>query len=148
MKKTPSVHKDEIFRLYAEGYSYSEIQKALGCAKSTISYHIGKGQKEKTLNRRKQSRHRTIAYIRSAKQGQKCTDCREDYPYWILEFDHLPKYEKLFTIGGRNSRDKSIEQIQAEIDKCEIVCSNCHKNRSYWRANKNGEYKETEDYYE
>ena len=98
-------HKEKIFQLYAEGKSFREIQKILGCSKSTISYHVGKGQKEKTLNRRKQSRHRVAAHIRGKKQGKKCTDCREDYPYWILEFDHLPQYEKLFTIGGKNSRD-------------------------------------------
>ena len=143
-----TVHKDEIFRLYAEGHSYSEIQKILGCAKSTISYHVGKGQKAKTQNRQKQSRHKTTSFIRAAKQGKKCTDCREDYPYWVLEFDHLPKYEKLFTIGGRGSRDKSLDQIKEEIAKCEIVCSNCHKSRTYWRQNKNGEYENTEGYYE
>ena len=141
-------HKEKIFQLYAEGKSFREIQKILGCSKSTISYHVGKGQKEKTLNRRKQSRHRVAAHIRSKKQGKKCTDCREDYPYWILEFDHLPQYEKLFTIGGKNSRDYTIEQIDAEIAKCELVCSNCHKNRTYWRQNKNGEYDDTITYYE
>jgi len=140
-------HKEDIFRLYAEGKSYREIQKILGCSKGTISYHIGAGQKEKALDRRKQSRHKAIAHVRNAKQGKKCTDCREDYPYWILEFDHLPEYDKLFTIGGRSSRDYSIEQIDAEIAKCEIVCSNCHKNRTYRRALKNGEYPEIEGYY-
>jgi DNA-binding CsgD family transcriptional regulator len=139
--------KAEIFRLYEEGKSYSQIAKILGCAKSTISYHCGKGQKEKTMNRQKQSRHRNIAFIREQKQGRPCADCREDYPYWMLEFDHLPEYEKLFTIGGRRARDFTIKQLVDEIAKCDIVCSNCHKNRTYWRLNKNGEYADTEDYY-
>jgi transposase len=139
--------KAEIFRLYEEGKSYSQIAEILGCAKSTISYHCGKGQKEKTMNRQKQSRHRNIAFIREQKQGKPCADCREDYPYWMLEFDHLPEYEKLFTIGGRRARDFTIQQLVDEIAKCDIVCSNCHKNRTYWRLNKNGEYADTEDYY-
>ncbi len=137
-----------IFKLYEQGLSYSQIQKELGCAKSTISYHIGKGQKEKSYNRKKQSRHRTTSYIRKAKQGQKCVVCREDYPYWKMEFDHLPEYKKSFTIGGKGSRDKSIEEIQAEMDKCEIVCRNCHADRTYWRQLKNGEYDDTISYYE
>lgn len=140
--------KDEIFRLYAEGKSYSAISRELGCSKGTISYHLGAGQKEKAINRRKQSRHKNIAFVRNAKQGKKCVDCREDYPYWILEFDHLPGHEKLFTIGGRNSRDYSIEQLTAEMAKCEIVCSNCHKDRTYRRQLKNGEYDGISEYYE
>ena len=137
-----------IFKLYEQGMSYSEIQKELGCAKSTISYHVGKGQKEKTMNRQKQSRHRNISFIREQKQGKRCVDCREDYPYWMLEFDHLPGHEKLFTIGGRRARDFTIQQLIDEIAKCDIVCSNCHKNRTYWRQLKNGEYDDTISYYE
>jgi transposase len=148
MNKTPSVHKEMIFKLYDQGMSYSEIQKELGCAKSTISYHLGKGQKEKTMNRQKQSRHRNIAFIREQKQGKRCVDCREDYPYWMLEFDHLPGHEKLFTIGGRRARDFTIQQLIDEIAKCDIVCSNCHKSRTYWRQLKNGEYDDTLSYYE
>ena len=139
--------KDEILKLYAEGKSYNQIANILGCAKSTVSYHCGKGQKEKTLNRQKQSRHRNIAFIREHKQGKRCADCREDYPYWMLEFDHLPEHKKLFTIGGRRARDFTIQQIIEEIAKCDVVCSNCHKNRTYWRQNKNGEYADTEEYY-
>jgi transposase len=138
---------EQILKLYEEGKSYSEIVDELGCSKSTVSYHCGKGQKEKTKNRQKQSRHRNIAFIREHKQGKRCADCKEDYPYWMLEFDHLPEHEKLFTIGGRRARDFTIQQLIEEIAKCDIVCSNCHKNRTYWRQNKNGEYADTEDYY-
>lgn len=138
---------EQILDLYEEGKSYSQIVDELGCSKSTVSYHCGKGQKEKTKNRQKQSRHRNIAFIREHKQGKRCADCKEDYPYWMLEFDHLPEHEKLFTIGGRRARDFTLQQLVDEIAKCDIVCSNCHKNRTYWRQNKNGEYADTEDYY-
>lgn len=140
--------KEDIFKLYEQGKSYREIQAILGCSKGTISYHLGKGQKEKTANRRKQQRHKAAAYIRKSKEGKKCTDCREEYPYWILEFDHLPEYEKSFTIGGGNNKSMDLNILQAEIDKCEIVCANCHKNRTYRRQLKNGEFPDTERYWE
>ena len=44
--------KDQILKLRDLGYSYLEIQKQLKCSKGTISYHCGKGQKDKTTNRR------------------------------------------------------------------------------------------------
>ena len=44
-------YKDDILRLRAEGKSYREIESELGCSKGTIAYHLGEGQKEKTLKR-------------------------------------------------------------------------------------------------
>jgi 5-methylcytosine-specific restriction endonuclease McrA len=49
-------HKNEIIKLRAQGKSYLEIQKLLGCSKGTIAYHCGEGQKEKTTTRTKRNR--------------------------------------------------------------------------------------------
>ena len=43
--------KEKIFDLRKEGHPYSSISKAVAVSKSTVSYHVGKGQKEKTLSR-------------------------------------------------------------------------------------------------
>lgn len=61
-----------------------------------------------------------------------CTDCKLDYPPHILDFDHLRDK----TAGlARLVRDAaSIEVLKAEIDKCEIVCSNCHRHRTWERS--------------
>jgi 5-methylcytosine-specific restriction endonuclease McrA len=48
--------KEQILKLRAEGKSYNEIKKALGCSKGTIAYHCGQGQKQKTKNRTENSR--------------------------------------------------------------------------------------------
>lgn len=48
--------KDQILKLREEGKTYNEIQKILGCSKGTISYHCGKGQKEKTKRRQESYR--------------------------------------------------------------------------------------------
>tara|TARA_R100000963_G_scaffold26833_1_gene18278 strand:- start:237 stop:509 length:273 start_codon:yes stop_codon:yes gene_type:complete len=42
---------ERIKQLAAKGLSYRQIEKKLGCSKSTISYHLGKGQKAKCKNR-------------------------------------------------------------------------------------------------
>lgn len=55
--------KEEIFKLKALGFSYSEIVKELGCAKSTVAFHLGEGQKEKT-NLRNQKRFKNDPLIR------------------------------------------------------------------------------------
>lgn len=48
--------KEKIFKLREEGNSYRQIQDKLKCSKSTISYYLGAGQKEKSDLRRKKRR--------------------------------------------------------------------------------------------
>jgi 5-methylcytosine-specific restriction endonuclease McrA len=48
--------KEKIFELKEQGKTYNEIAKILNCSKGTISYHLGKGQKEKTQLRTKKNR--------------------------------------------------------------------------------------------
>jgi hypothetical protein len=45
------ITKMAILDLRSKGYSYNRIQKELNCSKGTISYHLGTGQKAKTLER-------------------------------------------------------------------------------------------------
>ena len=47
---------EKIIELHKKGLSYRQIEKELGCSKSTIAYHLGKGQKEKAYLRSKKSK--------------------------------------------------------------------------------------------
>jgi len=58
-----------------------------------------------------------------------CVDCGYKKHSAALEFDHMPGTKKVFNIGekiGSYSRDI----IWAEIQKCEVVCANCHAIRT------------------
>jgi hypothetical protein len=70
-------------------------------------------------------RERTICLIEFFKTHP-CVDCGERDPV-VLEFDHLR--DKSFSIGPELSR-KRWETILAEIEKCEVVCANCHRRRT------------------
>jgi hypothetical protein len=48
--------KDEILKLRADGLSYKQIEKQLGCSRSTIAYHCGVGQKDKNKARGEKNR--------------------------------------------------------------------------------------------
>jgi len=122
----------KIRALYEQGMSYNQIKAELGCSKGTISYHLGDGQKEKTRARLRDSRSKIRKHIQEYKQERSCTDCREDYPYWVLEFDHIND-DKDFTIGQFQGTTSSLDVIIAEIEKCQVVCANCHKNRTHNR---------------
>jgi NADPH-dependent glutamate synthase beta subunit-like oxidoreductase len=125
-------HKDSIIELYSQGKSYKQIQDILGCSKGTIAYHIGDGQKEKT--RIRTNRNRTIKKreIWDMKESSGCVDCKEKYPHYMLEFDHLPEFEKSGS-PTQLMQTHSWSKAMDEMEKCEIVCANCHKIRTWSR---------------
>lgn len=67
-------------------------------------------------------------YINEIKANTPCSDCKKCFPPICMDFDHLPGSEKAFSISL--SSGFSLEQVKAEIAKCEIVCANCHRIRT------------------
>mgnify|MGYP001156516027 CR=1 FL=1 len=76
-----------------------------------------------------------LEYIRSLKE-RPCTDCGQSYPHWIMEFDHC-RGEKKFCVGDGYYRLASPDVLEAEIAKCDVVCANCHRDRT-WRRQQEG----------
>jgi hypothetical protein len=66
------------------------------------------------------------------KENSLCKDCGISYPPHILDFDHIR--DKRFGITQASRDNISMTKILEEIAKCEIVCSNCHRHRTYMRS--------------
>jgi hypothetical protein len=60
-----------------------------------------------------------------------CVDCGEADPV-VLEFDHHE--EKIASVSGLISHAASRTAVAAEIARCEVVCTNCHRRRTAMRA--------------
>lgn len=60
-----------------------------------------------------------------------CADCGEADPI-VLDFDHV-QGEKIEAVSAMAWQGYSIERLEAEIAKCEVVCSNCHRRRTHAR---------------
>lgn len=75
---------------------------------------------------REHKRRRTL-WVHAIKLERGCADCGYAEHPEALHFDHLPGYKKLFQVSGVNL---SRETIIAEIEKCEVVCANCHAVRT------------------
>jgi hypothetical protein len=61
-----------------------------------------------------------------------CTDCGESYPPYVMDFDHRDPSQKSFNLGT-GALVYSRAKVEAEIAKCDLVCSNCHRERTYQR---------------
>ena len=78
---------------------------------------------------RKQRAENRKSFISSYKKLLGCTDCGYNLHSEVLEFDHLNnKYRNVASLFY-----SSWKTIFAEIDKCDIVCANCHRLRTFKR---------------
>ena len=59
-----------------------------------------------------------------------CTDCGASYPPYVMDFDHLDSDTKEFGICYMRRRRMAFDKIEKEIAKCEVVCANCHRERT------------------
>lgn len=86
-----------------------------------------------TSNAPRQKRARL--YAQSAKNVP-CADCGVAYPYFVMDFDH--RGDKVLEINRLVKRGPSLVSLQSEIDKCDVVCSNCHRARTFLKRNQVG----------
>ena len=71
--------------------------------------------------RRKTVRYRALTY-----KGGRCQRCGYDRCTEALEFHHLTSTKKDFGISSKGYT-RSWEKIRAELDKCVLLCANCHR---------------------
>lgn len=73
------------------------------------------------------------AFLAEQLVGKSCVDCGYSN-ILALEFDHREPTEKNFTISTFVSKSfaspKRFELLRKEIEKCDVVCSNCHTIRT------------------
>jgi hypothetical protein len=92
-------------------------------------YHA---HKDKARESAQERRRRAAEFIDAVKSGP-CTDCKQTFPPCVMDFDHI-RGTKVADISSM--RGSSIERIAAEIAKCELVCANCHRIRTFNRMTK------------
>lgn len=104
------------------------------CKKCHSEYESGKWKNsiERRFKKTETQKNRTLRnekFIWDILSSSKCMDCGNDNPV-VLEFDHLDPNVKFKNISDMKSQAYSIKTIQKEIDKCDVVCANCHRIRT------------------
>jgi len=90
-----------------------EFSKKAGHTKSTCNTCI--------VNRRR----RKITEMMLDYKGRVCSQCGYNKCTSALDYHHLDPSTKDFQISG--NWGLSWERIRAELDKCVLLCSNCHR---------------------
>lgn len=60
------------------------------------------------------------------KAGRPCTRCRQEFPPCVLDWHHRDPETK-DPIVMNNKLRVSEARIRAEIEKCDLLCANCHR---------------------
>jgi hypothetical protein len=76
-------------------------------------------------------RRRTIKLKAVEYKGGNCQKCGYNKCVEALDFHHLNPREKDFTISGNAGK---WENIKNELDKCILLCKNCHAEHHYFKA--------------
>ena len=77
----------------------------------------------KNLDRIKNSCSSKKLYINELKHDSQCSVCGESHVACLV-FHHRNPRDKKFIISSFNNR--TLDEIKEEIEKCDILCSNCH----------------------
>ena len=101
------------------------------------------GQKRKEYNRKWAITHRTAVrehahrhaierrlILALFKGSEPCADCGNTFPPECMDFDHV-RGKKKNGVSWLLLHRSSI--IQREVEKCDLVCSNCHRIRTISR---------------
>jgi hypothetical protein len=97
-------------------------------------YHLNH-ERQLTLALKRKARYRKerFDYLEKIKNNP-CTDCGKIYPPWVMDFDHRESEVKIGTISWLAIHDTAnLEKINKEIEKCDLVCANCHRQRTHDR---------------
>jgi len=62
--------------------------------------------------------------------GGVCIDCGGEFHPVCMDFDHREPMKKSYNIAAMLNTH-SLGRIMEELDKCDLVCANCHRLRTH-----------------
>lgn len=100
------------------------------CDRKRLKIHY-RANKNDYYSSTEQNRKKRKSIINSLKEADPCLDCYEYFPYFVMEFDHLMKKDFSISVGITRY---SMDAVLKEISKCDLVCTNCHRDRTFGRG--------------
>jgi transposase len=125
---------NEILELkeYYKTHTKEETSIKFGVSGTTVTKYKDCKREKITDEEKKVKNYQHVKYFRIKikeraveYKGGKCVFCGYNRCIKALEFHHTNPNEKDFTLGSNTNR--AWEKVKKEIDKCILVCANCHR---------------------
>lgn len=88
-----------------------------------------KANKERYFKQAK-DRDKQLDELINSYKDRPCTDCGIKYPPYVMDLDHVDPSNKFLKLSTMRRRRMSFDLIKEELVKCEVVCANCHRERT------------------
>lgn len=85
-------------------------------------FKVREKAKQKTYERITKNKEKAVEYL-----GGKCLDCNGIFPQEVYDFHHVDPSTKEKELTS--ARFQSWDNYKKELDKCVLLCSNCHRIR-------------------
>lgn len=125
----------EQFSIYKRRNS-DETYRRGRCKKCINAYHVARRQRSAEVRKQhyayvRNNQTKLIAHCDELRRSTPCADCGGTFNPWQMQFDHIrgEKVENVMQLALNGSTRLMME----EIEKCEIVCANCHADRTHRR---------------
>lgn len=121
-KQSKSVNEFHINKNHKTGYQ----RNCKKCNSETTSYYYRKNNYYLAYAERAKKKNIEITEALNIIKGEiGCSFCKEKEPI-CLDFHHVNHKDKISTISELRA-EKRINEIVVEINKCIVVCANCHR---------------------
>jgi transposase len=134
LEQSKKLNSDEIELLkeYYKTHTIEQTSKKFEVSISTVKKYSNRKFINRTEDDRKKANYNHVKTFRKRTKekaveykGGKCNICNYDRCISALEFHHLEPSKKDFTLS--QSMNIAWNKIEEELDKCILVCANCHR---------------------
>lgn len=117
-------------------HTKKETAKKFNISQSTVLKYVRKKREILTPEDRALRNYQRVKMSRIrikekavAYKGGKCERCEYNKCIWALSFHHKDTAKKEFSLSQYKAMNWTV--IKRELDKCELVCENCHREIHY-----------------
>jgi len=102
------------------------------CQHIYVNNHY-KNNKQYYIDKANKTTNNTRKWFKKYKNGLSCSNCKINHPA-VLDFHHIAD-DKEYVVSQMIAHGKSKIKILEEIQKCIVLCANCHRILHYDKAN-------------
>jgi len=121
-RETKRAHSKAYYRSHLEYFQQYNQENKVARTATIVSCH-------------KVRRHERYAKIQTLKEAYPCLDCKQSFPYYVMDFDHRDPEQKVAAVSTLVKTCGPWNRVEAEIAKCDLVCACCHRLRTYHGSN-------------
>lgn len=127
----------ELSNSYKKKYAMAHLEDIRIYKKNYDSINFDKNSLQKKNWRKKFPNYMNEYHLSKKKlyletKDGPCMDCGLRFDSCAMDLDHRPNTIKLFNLSQWKCA-KTLDEYKAELIKCDLVCSNCHRVRTKLR---------------